>query len=273
MSNFLPPRNNTLYPLPDHIRGDMLNVSEMLDSLYEVHNQWGESDRGEASGRKLLEGAYAIARNIGDKELGDDSAEAAMLLANLRDHPNIRATTQKTDVLGAVHTHAARDNMIRTDTLVVDLSRLQNEQTPVIQQKLKERGVYVSEKEVSYFMTIRTVAHEAAHVIQGSIGRMAGVGGAEAVNFMTGPFAASHGVDVGVVNEGFAEGYAEVVLTKVLTDRGYDEATAANIMHAMSHRDNPEAVKQGYLAMDKPAVLGALESVSRAIKQKNQMGW
>ena len=272
MSNFLSLRNNTLYPLPDHIRGDTLNISEMLDSLHEVHSQWGESDRGEASGKKLLEGAYAIARNIGDKELGDDSAEAATLLANLRSHPNISAA-RKTDVLGAVHTHAARDNMIRTDTLVVDLARLQNEQNPVMQQKLKERGVYMSEKEISYFMTIRTVAHEAAHVLQGSIGRMAGVGGAEAVDFMAGPFVASHGVDVGVVNEGFAEGYAEVVLAKVLNDRGYDEATAANIMHAMSHRGNPKAVEQGYLAMDEPTVLWMLESASQAIKQKNQMSW
>jgi hypothetical protein len=278
MSNFLPPQRAAYAPLPEYIKGDALRPGEMLDSLYEEYIRWetgGQYDDGDdiARGERLLEGVYAVVRNIGDRELGADNDEVNMLLTSLQAHPVIRVSTEKNGNLGEVYHHAVRNNMIRADTLAVDLGKLQHIQNPMVQEWLKMRGVYMSDKEALYFMIIRTVAHEAAHVVQGSIGRMAGIGGGEAADFMTSPFAASRGVDTDVVNEGFAEGYAEVVLRKVLIDRGYDEITIENIMHAMSHRSSPDAIERGYLAIEKPSVVGMLESASHAIRQKNQADW
>lgn len=280
MTEFSTSRRNAYIPLPDYIAGGLHNQSEMLASLHEEYHAWttdriyGEVGAGTRD-QRVLEGAYAVVRNIGDGELASINSDVGAILQGAGYGYNLKITnsTETHGRAASVRTHNHRHGINQGDTLTIDLALIADQQAPLIQEKLRRNELHMPLEHVAYLMTLRTVAHESAHVIQSSIGKLAGSGGADAVNFMGSLFTEVSGVNPDVLNEGFAEGYAEIVLTRSLQELGYSESDQAAILRAMSHRGNDAAIAKGYDPVPKEGVVHMLEYTMQHIRSRADEDW
>ena len=264
-------------PLPDFIDGSATEVGKMLGSLNEEFRYWrearsyGEADPEEFS-QRFLEGAYAVVRNIGDGVLSRSSAESSTLLAAVGNVPNLKISSRSESdrgALGAIRTRRPHDGVSRGDSMAIDLDAIYDLQVPMVQESLRKHDIHMPHSTLAFLFSARTVAHESAHVIQGQIGKMVGLGGGEAVDYMSSFFTEASGASAEAINEGFAEGYAELVLGAMLSELGYGVTEAAGIVHAMSHRDSPKNVERGYLAIPQSGMEMMLEHVSGEIRKRN----
>lgn len=255
------------------------DLSETLQSLYEQYHQWcGAKDYGgdvEPLAQGLLEKMYDSAREIGDFQVALLDAEAGALLVSAGKGFNLKISHHKeSGGRGAsVTSRGVHDGLNRGDRMNVDIDALTEQQSQIVQDKLNKRGMYLDSRTIGYFMTLRTVAHESAHVIQGSVGRLANKRDGEAVDYMSQFFTEAAQADAEVINEGFAEGYAEIVLNKVLDTLGYDEGSKQIMLDAMSHRGNLQMQQLGYDPIPPQGVAYMLSYASEQIKQSNLDEW
>lgn len=251
----------------------------MLESL---HNQFMFGPQDPKSMEDLTKNAYAVVQNVGESTLYREN-EVAFKITDAATRAvssalNFNSSTQRKDWGGSVVAHSLKDGVSRPADFNMDYDDLHAESTQIqaVEQRLAREGVTdIPAEQVSFFMFVRTVAHEAAHITGTGIGILGGKYGAEGFNFV----ADAHFRDnpdedvvgnpankVETWNERFAEGYANLVLAQTLARSGYSIDQKAAMVKAMQN-DKMDDKHIGYSTpLNSTQIIEALVESDRAVK-------
>jgi hypothetical protein len=233
------------------------NANPVLHMLTRMRGQlqWGP----EESHNRLVEDAYAVARNIGDQAIAERDQVAWNLLDGTRSHARygMKFFGKTTDgnsekSLSAGMVWRSTHDGVFDGEFGVNVGEAYRSGTTrqAVEQRLQAGGINFDPQDVSLFIFLQITAHEAGHMIQNGVGEVIpkqAVGGEQAA--VPGPDRMSSHVlaskpdamltgnlktDSRIYDERFAEGYGMLVVQEAAKLLGYDEKAAAALTQALS---------------------------------------
>lgn len=220
---------------------------------------------------EFIKTTYGIARGIGDRFIAEVSPDAFQLLSFSRSNGESfgmvfrDSSGEDADSLGGVST-ISQDGLadrVLFDVKIGEVSSGSNN-FKIVENNLHALGANVLAEDISLFIMLKTVAHEAGHVIQRGVGRLIRPNehptGSKSYDVMSSELLKSEPqlaqtmheyTSVRVHNERFAEGYARIVLREAASALGYDAATIDKIARALSAGNLDQTLQQHLDAVTK----------------------